>query len=40
LLLRPLGNTVYVLPPYCITDQELAMVYQGIEDLLYFLESQ
>jgi len=40
LLLRPLGNTVYVLPPYCITDQELAMVYQGIEDLLYFLETQ
>jgi adenosylmethionine-8-amino-7-oxononanoate aminotransferase len=34
LLLRPLGNTVYILPPYCITDEELVMVYDGIESLL------
>src|SRR5207244_2697905 len=26
-LLRPLGNVVYVLPPYCITEQELNGVY-------------
>ncbi len=26
-LLRPLGNTVYVLPPYCISEDELAHVY-------------
>ena len=26
-LLRPLGNTVYVMPPYCITEGELDQVY-------------
>ncbi len=31
LLLRPLGNTVYVMPPYCITDEELDALYLGIE---------
>jgi adenosylmethionine-8-amino-7-oxononanoate aminotransferase len=40
LLLRPLGNTVYVLPPYCISDEELAKVYNGIEELLDFLKLQ
>jgi adenosylmethionine-8-amino-7-oxononanoate aminotransferase len=29
-LLRPLGNTIYVLPPYCITEAELALVYEAI----------
>lgn len=28
--LRPLGNTVYVMPPYCITADELQKVYQTI----------
>ena len=31
-LLRPLGNTVYVMPPYCISDEDLASIYDGIED--------
>ena len=30
LLLRPLGNTIYVMPPYCITAPELDLVYDGI----------
>ncbi len=30
LLLRPLGNTVYVLPPYCITAAELERIYDTI----------
>lgn len=29
-LLRPLGNTVYVMPPYCTTADELARVYDAI----------
>jgi len=30
LLLRPLGNVIYVLPPYCITAAELDLVYDAI----------
>ena len=29
-LLRPLGNTVYVMPPYCITPDELAQLWDAI----------
>jgi adenosylmethionine---8-amino-7-oxononanoate aminotransferase len=32
LLLRPLGNTVYVMPPYCTTAGELDAVYAAIAD--------
>jgi len=28
--LRPLGNTVYLMPPYCITKDELRKVYDFI----------
>jgi len=30
LLLRPLGNTVYVMPPYCIGDGDLDLIYAAI----------
>jgi adenosylmethionine-8-amino-7-oxononanoate aminotransferase len=33
-MLRPLGNTVYVLPPYVITEQQLLRVYEVIEEVL------
>lgn len=32
--LRPLGNTVYIMPPYCITEEELQKVYDVVEDVL------
>ena len=32
--LRPLGNTIYVLPPYVITQNELQKVYTAIEEVL------
>jgi len=32
--IRPLGNTVYIMPPYCITHEELQTVYQTILHLL------
>jgi adenosylmethionine-8-amino-7-oxononanoate aminotransferase len=34
ILLRPLGNVVYILPPYVITDQELDYIYATIRDFL------
>lgn len=33
-VLRPLGNTVYTLPPYVITDSELDKIYEVIEKCL------
>jgi adenosylmethionine-8-amino-7-oxononanoate aminotransferase len=33
-LLRPLGNTVYILPPYCSTDDDLARAYDTIADFV------
>lgn len=48
LILRPLGNTIYILPPYCINEEELSILYKGImaflslkkEDLQSFVEEQ
>jgi adenosylmethionine-8-amino-7-oxononanoate aminotransferase len=37
ILLRPLGNTVYVMPPYCIEAGELDWVYDQIEEVLGIL---
>ncbi len=33
-LIRPLGNTVYLMPPYCITSQQLESTYQVISKVL------
>ncbi len=32
LLLRPLGNTIYVMPPYCISEADLDAIYAAIAD--------
>lgn len=32
LLLRPLGNTVYVMPPYCIEEEDLDSIYGAIAE--------
>ncbi len=32
-LIRPLGNTIYILPPYIILTEELTKIYQVIESL-------
>src|SRR5260370_27666740 len=36
-LLRPLGNVVYVLPPYVISPDELHRVYDVIQDAIQTL---
>ena len=33
-ILRPVGNIVYILPPYIITDEQLEKVYQVVENAL------
>ena len=38
-LLRPLGNIIYVIPPYCITDEQLTTVYGVIEKMADALSS-
>lgn len=38
-LLRPLGNVAYIMPPYCITETELEKVYTTIEESLFFFEN-
>lgn len=35
LLLRPLGNTIYVMPPYCVTQSDLAEIYTAIREASY-----
>ncbi|WP_027155469.1 adenosylmethionine--8-amino-7-oxononanoate transaminase [Mesorhizobium sp. WSM2561] len=32
LLIRPLGNVIYVLPPYCVTSDKLDQLYGTIDD--------
>jgi len=37
IILRPLGNIIYILPPYCITADELNRIYGAILELLEIL---
>ncbi|MGI4728344.1 MAG: aminotransferase class III-fold pyridoxal phosphate-dependent enzyme, partial [Janthinobacterium lividum] len=34
IILRPLGNIIYFLTPYCITDAQLDQLYAAVEDAL------
>ncbi|AFS21247.1 adenosylmethionine--8-amino-7-oxononanoate transaminase [Chlamydia psittaci] len=34
LILRPLGNTIYVLPPYCIHEEDLQRIYHYLQEIL------
>jgi adenosylmethionine-8-amino-7-oxononanoate aminotransferase len=34
LLLRPMGNVIYVMPPYCVTADELDLVYAAIAEVV------
>jgi adenosylmethionine-8-amino-7-oxononanoate aminotransferase len=37
--IRPLGSTIYLMPPYCITDDELTRAYEGMVEGLDRLAS-
>ena len=39
ILLRPLGNVIYILPPYVIEAGELELVYQAIREFLEGVET-
>ncbi|CAA7196076.1 adenosylmethionine--8-amino-7-oxononanoate transaminase [Chryseobacterium potabilaquae] len=34
IIIRPLGNIIYIVPPYCITANELEYIYQNILEVL------
>jgi adenosylmethionine-8-amino-7-oxononanoate aminotransferase len=34
LLLRPMGNVIYIMPPYCVTADELDLVYAAIAEVV------
>ncbi len=37
MLMRPLGNTLYILPPYCLSTENLEEVYQKLaQEISYF----
>ena len=38
-LLRPLGNTIYIMPPYCITEAELKKVYAVIIQSIQYIKT-
>ncbi len=34
IILRPLGNIIYIMPPYCISEKDLNYIYESIEEFL------
>lgn len=40
MLIRPLGNVLYLMPPYCITKEELSDVYQELTKILTELKNK
>ena len=34
IIIRPLGNIVYLVPPYCISDEDLDFIYENMEECL------
>ncbi|MEY4538973.1 MAG: adenosylmethionine--8-amino-7-oxononanoate transaminase [Bacteroidota bacterium] len=34
ILIRPLGNVIYLLPPYCILEEDLTYIYDCVEEFL------
>ena len=34
-MIRPLGNVIYFLPPYCVSESDLELLYKTTEDFLH-----
>ncbi len=39
ILIRPIGNVIYIVPPYVITRDELNIIYEAIRKFLMIIES-
>lgn len=39
-LLRPLGNTVYIMPPYCTSEKSLNQIYDIIEESIEYIKAK
>lgn len=39
-LLRPLGNTIYIMPPYCISDESLSKIYDTIDRSINYIRAK
>ncbi len=35
IICRPLGNVIYLIPPYCITNEELSYIYHAMEEAIH-----
>jgi adenosylmethionine-8-amino-7-oxononanoate aminotransferase len=40
IIMRPLGNIIYILPPYCISNEDLQYIYTCISELLTQLKTK
>lgn len=40
LLIRPLGNVLYLMPPYCVTSAELAHIYDAVDEVASIVTGQ
>jgi adenosylmethionine-8-amino-7-oxononanoate aminotransferase len=38
IVMRPLGNIIYIIPPYCISSDDLGYIYKCIDELLQQLK--
>jgi adenosylmethionine---8-amino-7-oxononanoate aminotransferase len=37
-LIRPLGSTVYTVPPYCVTKEEMQLIYKAIRETIFCIQ--
>ena len=40
LLIRPLGNVIFINPPYCISNEQLASIYKAFDSFLTLIQKE